>query len=141
MFSGNCDLVGHCFARKTLPSWSLLSQTAFDAQETEYKLPLNSRWIGEARGHTREQLQSQAMRLRRWSVALFASLLFPVTPGHASLRRELHARSSQGQGAGHGRLSGRCHPAQEGNKAARQQAREDLDKVLPAKIRQIRGGQ
>ena len=56
-------------------------------QKTEYKLPSNSRWIGEARGRTREQLLSQA---------------------------------------------------------ARQQAREDLEdenKVLPAKIRQIRGGQ
>jgi hypothetical protein len=56
-------------------------------QKTEYKLPSNSRWIGEARGHTREQLLSQAACL---------------------------------------------------------QAREDLedeDKVLPAKIRQIHGGQ
>jgi hypothetical protein len=31
-------------------------------QKTEYKLPSNSRWIGEAGGHTREQLLSQAAR-------------------------------------------------------------------------------
>src|SRR6476660_9129226 len=45
-------------------------------QKTEYKLPSNSRWIGEAKGHSREQLRSQATRLRRWSVCLLASLLF-----------------------------------------------------------------
>jgi len=47
-------------------------------QRTDHKLPSNSRWIGEARGHTREQLRSQALRRRRWSVALFASLLVPL---------------------------------------------------------------
>src|SRR6478672_3753632 len=31
-------------------------------QKTEYKLPSNSRWVGEAGGHTREQLLSQAAR-------------------------------------------------------------------------------
>ncbi len=56
-------------------------------QKTEYKLPSNFRWIGEARGHTREQLLSQAMQLRRWSVALFASLLFPLLLDNALLRR------------------------------------------------------
>ena len=45
-------------------------------QKTEYKLPSNSRWIGEARGHSPEQLPSQAMRLRRCSVGFLVSLLF-----------------------------------------------------------------
>jgi hypothetical protein len=45
MTYGNCDVVGHRFARKTLPSWSVLSQTVFMRQETDYKLPSNSRWM------------------------------------------------------------------------------------------------
>ena len=43
MTYSNRDLVGHCFARKTLPSWSVLSQTAFVRQQTDYEFPSNSR--------------------------------------------------------------------------------------------------
>jgi hypothetical protein len=113
-------------------------------QETGYKLPSNSRWIGEARGDTREQLLSQALQLRRRSVALFASLLFlllldaPCSGGD----------STPAQAKGKGRVTvvyqDDAIQSKKETKPARQQAREDLedeDKVLPAKIRQIRGGQ
>ena len=61
----------HCFPRKTLPSCSVLSQTAF------MRLAENS-LINCIQNHP------SRMRLRR-SVTFVASLLLPILPGHAVL--------------------------------------------------------
>jgi Putative metallopeptidase len=86
-------MIRRCFTQKTLPSWSVSSQTALVRHETEYKLPSNSSVPnGEARGHTREQfmdyngsledgLRSQAMQLPRRIVAFVTAFLLSVVVG------------------------------------------------------------